>query len=142
MIRKLEERDIDAIMEIWLEGNIQAHDFIPQDYWKSCADTVRELLPQAEVYVYEDKDGGRISGFIGLDGDHIEGIFVRGSERSSGIGGRLIAYVKERRNALSLNVYKKNERAYEFYRRGGFTVKTALTDSDTGEEEFLLEWKK
>lgn len=142
MIRKLAERDIDEIMEIWLEGNIQAHYFIPQDYWKSCESAVRELLPQAEVYVYEDKDSGRISGFIGLNGEHIEGIFVRGTERSSGIGGRLIGYVKECRNSLSLNVYRKNGRAYKFYLREGFTVKAELTDGNTGEEELLLEWKK
>lgn len=51
-------------------------------------DAVKEMLIQAEVYIYEDESG--IQGFIGLNGDHIEGIFVRRKVQSTGIGRQLL----------------------------------------------------
>ena len=35
MIRKLEDKDIDKVMNIWLESTIKAHDFISKEYWES-----------------------------------------------------------------------------------------------------------
>ena len=54
MIRKYVNGDINAVMQIWLNTNIQAHSFIASDYWQSNFDMVREMLPRAEIYVYED----------------------------------------------------------------------------------------
>ena len=34
MIRRFCENDLTAVMEIWLETNIRAHDFIGDRYWK------------------------------------------------------------------------------------------------------------
>ncbi len=33
---------------------IKAHDFIPEQYWTSNYELVKEMMSQAEVYVYED----------------------------------------------------------------------------------------
>ncbi len=32
MIRKYQKSDLDALMQIWLEGNLDAHDFIDPSY--------------------------------------------------------------------------------------------------------------
>ena len=77
MIRKYVDSDIDAVMQIWLNTNIQAHGFISPDYWKNNFDVVKEMLPLAEIYVYEDDCAKQIDGFIGLDDNYIEGIFVK-----------------------------------------------------------------
>jgi len=34
MVRKFKTQDIDEVMEIWLDTNIKAHDFIDKNYWK------------------------------------------------------------------------------------------------------------
>ena len=54
MIRELQKADINKVAAIWLDTNIKAHYFIPAQYWKSNIELVKEMLPQAEVYVYED----------------------------------------------------------------------------------------
>lgn len=54
MIRELRKADINRVADIWLDTNIKAHDFIPAQYWKNNLEAVKEMLPQAEVYVYED----------------------------------------------------------------------------------------
>ena len=33
MVRKFEEKDLETVMELWLAGNLQAHSFIPEQYW-------------------------------------------------------------------------------------------------------------
>lgn len=33
MIRNAKETDIDEIMDIWLNSNIDAHSFVPKEYW-------------------------------------------------------------------------------------------------------------
>ena len=34
MIRKMEEKDISDVLQIWLETNIKAHSFIDKEYWQ------------------------------------------------------------------------------------------------------------
>lgn len=58
-------------------------------------DLVKEMLPQAEVYVYENDC--QIEGFIGLNDEYVEGIFVRDEMQSQGIGKLLLNFVKEKR---------------------------------------------
>ena len=41
MIRMFDACDLDQVMELWLNGNIEAHDFIPRNYWESNAPMVR-----------------------------------------------------------------------------------------------------
>lgn len=104
MIRELRKADINRVADIWLDTNIKAHDFIPAQYWKNNLEAVKEMLPQAEVYVYEDTE---IQGFIGLYGAYVEGIFVSDKMQSQGIGKALLNYAKGKRDSLRLNVYKK-----------------------------------
>ena len=70
MIRELRKVDINKVAEIWLDTNIKTHYFISAQYWKSNFELVKELLLQATVYVYEDKQ--EIQGFIGLSNEYIE----------------------------------------------------------------------
>ena len=54
MIRKMQNTDINRVADIWLKTNLKAHDFIPEQYWTSNYKLVKEMMSQAEVYVYED----------------------------------------------------------------------------------------
>lgn len=139
MVREFQKKDIDAVAEIWLDTNVKAHDFIPARYWRDNFEAVREMLGQAEVYVFED--GKEIQGFVGLDGDYIAGIFVRSGMQSGGIGKRLLDFVKGVKQQLRLNVYQKNERAVSFYQREKFVVQGEGTDENTGEKEYEMVWR-
>lgn len=138
MIRKMEKEDLNRISKIWLDTNIKAHDFIPAQYWEKNYEPVREMLPQAEVYVWEEN--GQIQGFAGLYEEYIAGIFVPEQAQSKGIGGQLLNYIKGRKPYLSLKVYQKNIRAVKFYKREGFQIKKESADQKTGEKEYTMEW--
>ena len=140
MIRELRKADVNKVVDIWLDTNIKAHYFIPVQYWKGNFQLVKEVLPQAEVYVYEnDKE---IQGFIGLNDEYIEGIFVSDEMQSQGIGKILLSYAKDKRNKLVLNVYQKNTRAISFYQREGFEVQHSGLDEATGEKDYVMAWQQ
>lgn len=108
MIRKMKNININRVADIWLKTNLKAHYFIPEQYWTSNYELVKEMLLQAEVYVYEDNK--MIQGFVGLSNEYIEGIFVSDEMQSSGIGKLLLDYIKNKKVRLRLNVYQKNTR--------------------------------
>lgn len=140
MIRELRKVDINKVAEIWLDTNIKTHYFISAQYWKSNFELVKELLLQATVYVYEDKQ--EIQGFIGLSNEYIEGFFVSAEMQSQGIGKILLNYVKGKRNKLILNVYQKNTRAISFYQREGFEIQYSGLDEATGEKDYVMAWQQ
>ena len=142
MIRKFETQDLDAVMQIWLHGNLDAHPFIPASFWTDHFETVRDMLPQAELYVHENEATRQIDGFIGLTENHIEGIFVAKAARSKGIGKALLDHVKPLKPRLTLGVYQKNERALAFYRREQFAVHSEGIDEDTNEAEIQMHWTR
>lgn len=142
MIRAFRENDLFVVMQIWLDTNIKAHSFIPQKYWTDNYAVVKDILPQAEIYVYEDDNTSQIGGFIGLTDNYIEGIFVREAIQSKGIGKQLLNYAKEIKSSLRLNVYQKNTRAITFYQREQFVIRSEIIDDSTNEKEFIMTWSK
>ena len=139
MIRKLQKVDINRVADIWLKTNLKAHFFIPEQYWISNYEFVKEMLPQAEVYVYEDDK--MIQGFIGINDEYIEGIFVSDEMQSRGIGKMLLDYIKDKKDRLQLKVYQKNVRAMSFYQREGFTIQSEGMDEFTREKEYVMNWE-
>ena len=139
MIRKLQKVDINRVADIWLKTNLKAHFFIPEQYWISNYEFVKEMLSQAEVYVYEDDK--MIQGFIGVSDEYIECIFVSNEIQSRGIGKMLLDYIKDKKDRLQLKVYQKNVRAMSFYQREGFTIQSEEMDEFTREKEYVMNWE-
>ena len=140
IIRTPRPAEIETLIRIWLNGNTRAHSFTHPDYWLSHIDYMRQALPHAEVYVYEVN--GEIAGFVGIDGNYIAGLFVDENYQSQGIGTSLIDFIKQHHFTLTLAVYKKNEKALQFYSKLGFAVTEERIDTRTGEKELLMRWNR
>ena len=139
MIRVVQKTDITKVADISMDTHIKPHNFRSARYGGSNYGLVKEMLLQAEAYVCESN--GEIQGFIGLNGDYIEGIFVCDRLQSQGIGKLLLDFVKESRTQLSLNVYQKNTRAINFYQREGFEIQNEGLDEATGEKDYVMTWR-
>ena len=140
MIRKFETKDTERVMQIWLEVNIETHNFVLSDYWLSQYQSVQEQLLPADIYVYEqDKE---IQGFVGMMDDYLAGIFVDKKCRSMGIGKGLLECVKKNYPAFSLNVYQKNRRAVDFYLREGLFIVSKGVDENTAETDYIMAWNQ
>ena len=140
-IQKLCDKDFDEIIEIWYEVSIKAHDFISEEYWKANKSLMKEkYIPMSETYIV--KNSNTLLGFISLVDEYLAAIFIRIEMQGLGIGSELIDYVKAIRDRIQLKVYKKNIRSIKFYKNKGFRVLSESIDSDTGESELVMEWKK
>lgn len=142
MIRLFEEKDIDAVMEIWLQTNISAHDFIPEKYWYGNFEAVKgQYLPKSDNYVFDED--GVIKAFICImKGAFIGALFVSKEYQKQGIGQKLIEYCKASYDKLGVAVYVENKRAVDFYEKCGFEIKKEQKNTDSGYQEYIMEWSE
>jgi len=128
---------MEQVIKIWLEASVQAHHFIPREFWESKVTDMRALyIPNSDTYVYEDN--GAVKGFISLHKNTIAAIFVSPDSQNKGIGTQLIAQAKNICSSLRLTVYKENSNGIRFYQKCGFTVDREQYDEHTGHPELLM----
>ncbi|OCG01151.1 GNAT family N-acetyltransferase [Gilliamella sp. wkB112] len=135
MIREYQPTDLDKIMEIWLQGNLQAHKFIDPEFFKQNYELVKTLIPMSKIYV-QDVNG--IKGFIGLTENYISGLFVEQNFQGNGTGKALIEKAKQQHTELFTQVYKKNTYAINFYLAQHFEIISESINEETNEEEVLM----
>ncbi|WP_283621760.1 GNAT family N-acetyltransferase [Limosilactobacillus avium] len=121
MIRKMNSSDLDTVMQIWFDGNCDAHSSIPRSYWEKQRPAVRAAIKRAEVYCFIDGTG-IVRGFIGLTGDYIAGLFVSAGFRNCGIGHQLLNFAKKGHDQLELAAYRQNQQAIKFYQHNDFVI--------------------
>ena len=139
MIRKLNEADIDKVMDIWMKSTIKAHDFISKEYWQNNYNTVKEVyIPMSETFVYKDVQG--IKGFISMiNNEFIGALFVDIDFQGNGIGKQLIDYAVSKYGKLKLAVYKENKKSVEFYINRGFKIIEEQINDDSKNVEYIME---
>lgn len=136
-ISPLSLADIDIAAAIWLESSIQAHSFIPADYWKSKVEEMKNVwLPSSDTWIL--KSGNQVIGFYSLVENRLAALFLLPTEQGNGLGRMLLEHAKKRRESLELTVYEKNRKSISFYLKSGFVKKSTRTDIDTGEQEVLM----
>ena len=138
MIRKLENKDINIIMDIWLKSTIKAHNFIDENYWRKNYNNVKNIyIPISDTFVYEYN--GRIKGFISIiNNDFIGALFVDVNSQGMGIGSKLIDYAISIYDNLSLSVYKDNENAFAFYKNKNFKILSEEVNKETKFLEYIM----
>ena len=138
MIRKLENKDINIIMDIWLKSTIKAHNFIDENYWRKNYNNVKNIyIPISDTFVYEYN--GRIKGFISIiNNDFIGALFVDVNSQGMGIGSKLIDYAINIYENLSLSVYKDNENAFDFYKNKNFKILSEEVNKETKFLEYIM----
>lgn len=140
-IVKAEKKEYMELTEIW-ENSVKAtHSFLTQediDFFKP--KILNEYLYAVELYVYKN-ELGNILGFIGIDENKVEMLFILSSSFKKGIGKRLLNYVIKNRNINELDVNEQNENAVEFYKYMGFEVISRSEKDGFGKPFPLLHMK-
>ncbi|OOE73086.1 GNAT family N-acetyltransferase [Salinivibrio sp. ML290] len=140
-LRRMRPADTDAVLDIWLNASLKAHDFIDDDFWYQQREAMRSAyLPMAEVWVME-RDGA-IEGFYAMHGQTLAAIFVAPKKQGQGVGSQLLRHAQQQQNYIDLTVYQKNHASYAFYLRHGFQADRAQTDPHTGEREWRMVYQR
>lgn len=142
MIRKLEGKDIDRVMDIWLKSTTKAHYFISPEYWKDNYNKVKnEYIPKSKTFVCQEEND--IKGFISIiSHNYIGALFVAIENQGHGVGEKLLNYVKKDYESLVLSAYSDNFIAVNFYKKNDFKVVYNEINDDTKLEEFFMKWEK
>jgi putative acetyltransferase len=136
-LRVAVEADGPAITDVWERAVRATHTFLSeQDIAGFLPKIQDEYLPAVEVIVAVD-ELDRPTGFIGVDGSHIEMLFVDPDLHRSGIGTALLERVIRERGALTVDVNEQNPDAVDFYERRGF-AQTGRSELDADGNPFPI----
>lgn len=117
---KLEE--FPQVVEVW-EASVRAtHHFLTEgdiQFFKPLIQN--EFLHMVELACIRDENDN-IVGFIGVEKEKIEMLFIHPLVRGKGIGQQLIMYAINDLNAKFVDVNEQNEQAVGFYKHMGFDV--------------------
>ncbi len=139
-IRVATVEDFEVLTSIWLEASIEAHYFIPSEYWSSKVEEMKNIyLPASENWILENENQ-EILGFVSMLENHIAALFVSPKHQSNGHGKQLLDFIKSKYNSLTLNVYAKNLQAFQFYSKHHFQISEETLDEETGEKDLLMAW--
>ncbi len=97
-----------------------------------------------DIEVLTLRDGRSVLGFVALDGDEVQALYLASGARGQGHGKRLLDTAKERRDRLKLWTFQANEAARRFYAREGFEPVrfTNGEDNDEGLPDVRLVWQR
>ena len=114
-IRERNHGDDLALVDIWLRSVRATHTFLTEKEIQAMYPQVlNTYLPSVRVWVCED-DAGEVAGFMGLNGNKVEMLFVDANKRGKGAGRRLLNFARSLHGTLLVDVNEQNPTAHGFY---------------------------
>ncbi|MFY9071669.1 GNAT family N-acetyltransferase [Aliarcobacter butzleri] len=122
MIIEAKENEYKILTEIWEDSVRATHTFLEESHINFFRPKIlNEYLYAVKLYVYKDEIGN-ILGFIGIDENKVEMLFIKSKYFKKGIGKKLLEYVIKNHNINELDVNEQNPNAVNFYKYMGFEV--------------------
>jgi len=122
MINSARQWDYPAIIELWELSVRASHFFLPEDYLQKIKSLLPSILPTVKLFVHFDKDNQTITGFLGVNEEKIEMLFIHPDNRGQGIGRLLNKFAVEQLQTYKVDVNEQNEQAVSFYKKMGYKV--------------------
>lgn len=133
------EQDHEQLVRIWESAVRATHTFLEEHHIQFYRDMVGEILEQRQVEVWEALNTEQQPvGFIGLQNNVIEMLFVDPSQHGQGVGRLLIEHTIELKGYhLKVDVNEQNAGAAQFYKKMGF-VQIGRSELDGSGNPFPL----
>lgn len=122
--------DIPAVVEIWRRSVTVTHHFLSALDIIMLEPEVRSGMGAVELWIA--REGDKPVGFMAMNGDMIEALFIDPDHAGKGLGSRFIRHARELRGRevpLRVDVNEDNPNAAAFYRAKGF-VQVGRSDTD------------
>ena len=144
-IERASPRDAGEISALYLASRAEALAYLRRVH---SDDEVRSWIAHVRLATGEAwvaREAGRILGFLCLDGEDLDQLYLLPGQLRRGIGSLLLAKARERSpERLHLFTFQRNTAARAFYERHGFRL-VDLNDGDRNEEgepDALYEWRR
>ena len=144
-IERASPRDAGEIADLYLASRAEALPWLRRVHGD---DEVRGWIAHVRLATGETwvaREAGRILGFLCLDGEDLDQLYLLPGQFRRGIGSLLLAKARERSpERLHLFTFQRNAAARAFYERHGFRL-VDLNDggrNEEGEPDVLYEWRR
>ena len=132
---------IDGLLGIW-EASVRAsHHFLTEDDIRSLCPHAEEAIRQIETLWVVEYDDVRI-GFMGIQSDKIEMLFLHPDYFRKGIGRMLIQKAVSEADVQYVDVNEQNPAAVKFYEKMGFRTFRRDSTDDQGNPFPILRMKR
>lgn len=119
-IRRALSGESAQLADLWRRSVTATHDFLTEHDIQELYQQVKdEYLTAVEVWVAAASNE-KLLGFIGLENNKVEMLFIDADLRGQGIGKALLDFVSARFDTLFIDVNEQNPGAYGFYLHYGF----------------------
>ncbi|WP_237446597.1 GNAT family N-acetyltransferase [Shimazuella alba] len=81
----------------------------------------KKVIPMSETYVISNEKD--VVDFVSMVDNYLAALFIDVKHQGGGYGKRLLNFIKSQREYIQLKVYKKNNKAVDFYLKNGFVIK-------------------
>ncbi|MET7646809.1 GNAT family N-acetyltransferase [Streptomyces sp. NPDC005426] len=138
-LREARVEDADRLTRLFLDSRAAAMPYLARVHSDEAtlAWMTHVVLPGTDVWVAELRDEAGVVepvGFVSVDGEELEHLYLRPDARRRGIGTLLLAKARERSpEGLALHAFQRNAEARAFYERHGFTA-VEFDDGSRNEE--------
>lgn len=137
IIRQATNADHPQLLNIWLRSVRATHHFLQKSDIQALLPQLRDIyLPAVELWITVDAEDCPL-GFIGLNENHVEMLFIEPDLRGKGIGRALLDHARSLRSQMSVDVNEQNPEAVGFYLHYGF-VQTGRSPLDGEGRPFPL----
>jgi putative acetyltransferase len=128
-IRNGRREDVPSALEIWRAAVDLTHGFLtPEDRAEIDAMVARDFLPRVALWLAVD-DEDRALGFLVMDGEMIDALFVDPAVHGRGVGTALLAHALTLAPNALVDASEQASNALPFYEARGF-VRTGRSETD------------
>lgn len=136
-IRPSREEERDLLLELWMRSVRATHDFVTEDHLQSMVPIVRNAaLVKLRVWSLVDS-ADRPIGFMGMDGNSVEMLFIDPDHLRRGCGTMLLDFAQSMHPVVRLDVNEQNKSARAFYESQGFVI-TGRSNTDAQGNPFPM----
>ena len=128
---------VDQLLEVWERSVRATHRFLSADGIAEIKLYVPQALREVPHLVAAWRENGTPAGFMGVDGQKLEILFLVPEERGRGLGRKLVQYGVARFGIREVTVNEQNPQARGFYEHMGFSVYERL-DHDEQDKPYPI----
>ncbi|WP_413676768.1 GNAT family N-acetyltransferase [Pantoea dispersa] len=121
-ISEVSKEEYHLLIQVWEDAVRATHHFLNEQDILRLRQLILENYFDAVVLRKVSDENHDIVGFIGVQDENIEMLFVSPAHHKKGIGARLVHYAIRHLSAKSVDVNEQNTAALGFYQHLGFQV--------------------
>jgi ribosomal protein S18 acetylase RimI-like enzyme len=143
-VRRMADDELHAVVELWHITKRAAYPYLALEQTYTLADNFHffriHILPHCAIWVAAH--GAALAGFLAINGNYIDRLYVLPDQQRSGIGAALLAKARELSpDSLELATHQENVQARAFYEKQGFrAVRFGISPPPESAPDLTYRW--